>query len=67
MPNFIVNKVLFLILVGGRREVRWEERTAVSFVSDEPRKSETTERRFIHSILGGEWNSTKGQRPKRFD
>ena len=26
MPNFIVNKVLFLILVGGRREERWEER-----------------------------------------
>ena len=40
MPNFIVNKVLFLILVGGRVG-GW---TAVSFVSDEPRKSETRER-----------------------
>ena len=40
LPNFIVNKVLFLILVGGRVG-GW---TAVSFVSDEPRKSETRER-----------------------
>ena len=39
LPNFIVNKVLFLILVGGRVG-GW---TAVSFVSDEPRKSETRE------------------------
>ena len=40
-------------------------RTSVSFVSDQQRKSQTTEIYSFYSLVG-EWNSTKGQRPKRF-
>ena len=60
MPNFIVNKVLFLILVGGRREDR-------CIICLGPTEKIWDHRDLFILFLPGGLNSTKGQRPERFD